>query len=61
MGEIILFLEKILFTLLTIIMCRLFIIDSIQYFKEKRYWKVVLGIILIIYFLYIEYKILIII
>lgn len=61
MGEIILFLEKILFTLLTIIMCRLFIIDSIQYFKEKKYWKVVLGIILIIYFLYNEYKILIII
>ena len=60
MRDVMLIFVKILFTLLVILMCRFFVIDSIQYFKEKRYWKVGLGIILIIYFLYSEYKILII-
>lgn len=53
-----LFITKILFTLLMIITCRLFIIDAIEYFKQKRYFKVCLGIILIIYFIYKEYQVL---
>lgn len=51
---------KVLFTILVVIMCNFFIIDTVQYFKQKKYWKVVLGIALIIYFIYSEYKVLII-
>lgn len=51
---------KILMTLLVIVMCYCFVNDIIKYFKQKRYWKVMLGIILISIYLYCEYKVLII-
>ena len=43
---------EIMFTVLTVLMCRFFIIDIIQYYKQKKWWKIILGIILIIYFIY---------
>lgn len=46
------YIVKILTTLLVIIMCKLFIIDLIEYIKQKRYSKVLLGIIIIAYFIY---------
>lgn len=58
-NDILLIIVKILITLLTILMYRFFIIDLIHYFKKKRYGIIFIGIMLIGYFIYIEYKVLI--
>lgn len=50
---------KILFTLLVVLLCRFFIGDSIKYFKQKKYWKVALGILLILYSIYLEFEMLV--
>jgi hypothetical protein len=49
---------KILVTILVIIMCGSFIKDLIYYIKQKNYFKIILGIVLIILYIYIEYNIL---
>jgi hypothetical protein len=48
---------KILVTILVIIMCDSFIKDLIYYIKQKNYFKIILGIVLIILYIYIEYNI----
>ena len=52
------YIVKLLVTLLVILMCRFFIIDLIWYIKHKKYFYVLLGIILIANLIYREYKIL---
>ena len=54
-----LLLIKILFTIFVICMCICFIKDTLIYINKKKYWKVILGIFLISYFIYSGYKVLI--
>ena len=49
---------KILCTLLVIIMCYFFITETITYIKKKEYGFALIGIVLTIYYLYSEYRLL---
>ena len=49
---------KILSTLLVVIMCRIFIIDVVANIKNKEYGYALIGMILLVYFAYSEYKLL---
>jgi len=50
---------KILCTLLVIIMCYFFITETIKYINKKEYGFALIGIVLTIYYLYSEYRLLI--
>lgn len=50
---------KILSTVLVVIMCGVFIHETIKCIKNKKYGYSLIGIFLIIYYLYAEYRILV--
>lgn len=55
MGVII----KILCTVLVVLMCHIFISDTINHIRNKKYSLASIGVFLIIYFIYCEYNLLI--